>query len=49
VLDALDLLSVVLFALEYAARFWAAAEMPIEGSTLYRPRGLFGRPRPYWT
>ena len=35
-LDAADLVSLTLFAIEYLAPLWAAAESPIEGSTLYR-------------
>ena len=35
-LDAADLLTLALFAVEYVARLWVAAELPIEGSALYR-------------
>lgn len=35
-LDMADLVSLGLFAIEYFARLWAAAESPIEGSVLHR-------------
>ena len=35
-LEAADLVGLALFAIEYVARLWAAANSPVEGSALYR-------------